>query len=45
MFLAAIPFAYVSATAVIIIWWLSPLAVLAALRIFARRTDPKKSKG
>ncbi len=34
MFLIAIPFAYVSSTAVIIIWWLSPLAVLAALRIF-----------
>jgi uncharacterized membrane protein len=45
MFLAAIPFAYVNATAVIIIWWLSPLAVLAALRIFGGGTNNKKSKG
>ncbi len=44
MFLAAIPFAYVSATAVIIIWWLSPLAVMAALRIFGRGADNQKAK-
>ncbi len=44
MFLAAVPFAFVSATAVIITWWLSPLAVLAAMRIFARRAGDKKSK-
>jgi uncharacterized membrane protein len=45
MFLIAAPFAYVNATAVIVIWWLSPLAVLAAMRIFGRNIDPKKSKG
>lgn len=33
MFLVAVPFAYVSAVAVIIVWWLSPLAVLAATRL------------
>lgn len=44
MFLAAIPFAYVSSTAVIIVWWLSPLAVLAAMRIFGRGADDKKIK-
>ncbi len=37
MFLVAVPFAYVSSTAVIIVWWLSPLAVLAALRLWAKR--------
>ncbi len=45
MFLAAVPFAYVNSTAVIIVWWLSPLAVLAALRIFGREADHKKSEG
>jgi uncharacterized membrane protein len=44
MFLVAIPFAYVSSTAVIMIWWLSPLAVLAAMRIFGRQTEQKKGK-
>ncbi len=41
MFLVAVPFAYVSATAVIIVWWLSPLAVLAATRLWARRRPPR----
>src|SRR5512142_1097043 len=31
MFLIAVPFAFVSSTAVITVWWLSPLAVLLAL--------------
>ncbi|HSB00538.1 MAG TPA: TMEM175 family protein [Anaerolineales bacterium] len=44
MFLAAIPFAFVSSTAVIIVWWLSPLAVLAAMRIFGREADHKRSR-
>ena len=44
MFLAAVPFAYVSSTAVIVVWWLSPLAVLASLRIFGRQAEHKKSK-
>ena len=44
MFLVAVPFAFVSSTAVIIVWWLSPLAVLAAMRIFGRGADHKKSK-
>ena len=33
MFLVAVPFAYVSSTAVIIVWWLSPLVVVLASRI------------
>jgi len=37
MFLAAIPFAFVSTLAVIIVWWLSPLAVILATRILARK--------
>ena len=45
MFLAAVPFAFVSSTAVILVWWLSPLAVLASMRIFGRQADSKKSKG
>jgi hypothetical protein len=44
MFLVAIPFAYVSSTAVITVWWLSPLAVLAVLRIFGRQSESGKSK-
>ncbi len=36
MFVVAIPFAYISSTAVIIVWWLSPLVVLAALRLWGR---------
>ncbi len=34
MFLVAVPFAYISSTAVIVVWWLSPLAVLLAMRIW-----------
>ena len=37
MFLVAIPFAYVSSTAVIIVWWLSPFAVILATRVWARK--------
>ncbi len=37
MFLVAVPFAYVSSTAVIIVWWLSPIAVLLATRLWGRR--------
>jgi uncharacterized membrane protein len=37
MFLVAIPFAYVSSTAVIIVWWLSPFAVMLATRVWARK--------
>ena len=37
MFLVAIPFAFVSTLAVIIVWWLSPLAVILATRILARK--------
>jgi uncharacterized membrane protein len=44
MFLLAVPFAYVSSTAVILVWWLSPLAVLAAMRIFGKAVDRKKPK-
>ena len=37
MFLVAVPFAFVSSAAVIIVWWLSPLAVLAATRLWPAR--------
>ncbi len=41
MFLIAAPFAYVSSTLVVVIWWLSPLGVLLALRLLA----PKGKNG
>ncbi len=34
MFVVAVPFAYVSSTAVITVWWLSPLVVWLATRIW-----------
>ena len=37
MFLVAVPFAYVSTLAVIIVWWLSPLAVILATRVLSRK--------
>jgi uncharacterized membrane protein len=37
MFIVAAPFAYVSSTAVIIVWWLSPFAVLLATRLLRGR--------
>ncbi len=37
MFLIAVPFAFVSSTAVIVVWWLSPLAVLLATRLLTRK--------
>ncbi len=37
MFLIAVPFAFVSSTAVITVWWLSPVAVLIAMRIWGRK--------
>lgn len=40
MFLVAVPFAYVSSTAVIVVWWLSPLVVLAAMRLWGRSRRP-----
>ncbi len=43
MFLVAAPFAYVSSTAVILVWWLSPIAVLAATRRL--RARPTASPG
>jgi len=44
MFLAAVPFAFVSSIAVIIVWWLSPLAVIAATRVFGRQVNNKKTR-
>jgi uncharacterized membrane protein len=44
MFLIAVPFAFISSTAVILVWWLSPLGVLTAMRIFGKRPDSKSSK-
>jgi uncharacterized membrane protein len=41
MFVVAVPFAYVSSTAVIIVWWLSPLVVLLATRWWGRRPEPR----
>ena len=38
MFLIAVPFAYVSTTAVILIWWVAPLVVIAVTRIFGKQT-------
>ena len=43
MFLVAVPFAFVSSTAVITVWWLSPLAVLLALRIWNRRHEARQA--
>jgi uncharacterized membrane protein len=37
MFVVAVPFAYVSSTAVIIVWWLSPLVVVLASRILTKK--------
>ena len=37
MFLIAVPFAYVSSTAAITVWWLSPIGVALATRIWGRR--------
>ncbi len=45
MFLAAVPFAFVSSTAVIVVWWLSPLAVIAATRLLARGHNEKGKGG
>lgn len=36
MFLIAVPFAYLSSIAVIVVWWLSPLAVLLATRLWGK---------
>jgi uncharacterized membrane protein len=41
VFLAAVPFAYVSSTAVILVWWISPIIVMIATR-FSNRA--RKSK-
>jgi uncharacterized membrane protein len=38
MFVLAVPFAYVSSTAVIAVWWLSPFVVLLATRLSGRRS-------
>jgi uncharacterized membrane protein len=37
VFLAAVPFAYISSTAVILVWWISPFVVIIATRLFARK--------
>ncbi|HTP01564.1 MAG TPA: TMEM175 family protein [Anaerolineales bacterium] len=44
VFLVAVPFAYVSTAAVIVIWWLSPLIVRLALNLWGGRT-PKGQPG
>jgi uncharacterized membrane protein len=43
MFVVAVPFAYVSSTAVIIVWWLSPLVVLLATRLLGNRRLARRS--
>lgn len=43
MFLIAVPFAFVSATAVITVWWLSPLAVLLATRLLTKKRAKRPS--
>lgn len=45
MFLVAVPFAFVSSTAVIVVWWLSPLAVWLATRLLMRKSGKERSKG
>jgi uncharacterized membrane protein len=42
MFLVAVPFAFVSPLAVIVVWWLSPLAVILATRLWAREKARKR---
>jgi uncharacterized membrane protein len=37
MFIVAVPFAFVNTLAVIMVWWLSPLAVILATRLWARK--------
>jgi uncharacterized membrane protein len=44
MFLLAVPFAYVSGLAVIIVWWLSPLAVLLATRLWGSKSAPRRPR-
>lgn len=44
MFVLAVPFAYVSSTAVITVWWLSPLAVLLATRIWGSTRSPRRER-
>ncbi len=44
MFIVAVPFAYVSSLAVIIVWWLSPLAVLLATRLWGSGSAPGRSR-
>ena len=41
VFLAAVPFAYVSSTAVILVWWISPLVVIFATRLFGRTHEKR----
>jgi uncharacterized membrane protein len=45
VFLVAVPFAYVSSTAVIAVWWLSPFVVILATRLFARRSGAGRTRG
>ncbi len=44
MFLVAVPFAFVSSAAVIMVWWLSPLAVLLAMRIWGRKRTTRPAR-
>jgi uncharacterized membrane protein len=44
MFLLSVPFAFISSTAVVLVWWLSPLGVMAAMYLFARGRNHKKLK-
>jgi uncharacterized membrane protein len=37
MFIVAVPFAFISSWAVIAVWWLSPLSVLVATRLFSKK--------
>ena len=42
MFVVAVPFAYVSSTAVILVWWLSPFAVMLATRLWGKRANSSR---
>ncbi len=43
MFLIAVPFAYLGSTAVIVVWWTSPLAVQLAVRLWGRQPGRRRT--
>ena len=43
MFVVAVPFAYVSSTAVILVWWLSPFAVMLATGLWGKKANGSRA--